>query len=59
MFEYFFNMPAMFEYIIGVDKYIIQIYHNIDIQNIREQVIYESLKALVEPNNIINHSNNL
>ena len=38
-------MPVMFVHIIQVDEYIIQIYHNTNIQNIRKNVIYESLKS--------------
>ena len=50
MLEYFLNMPVMFRNFIWVDniwvdKYIIQIDYNIDIQKIRENVIYESLKG--------------
>ena len=44
MFEYFLNMLAMFEHVIGVDEYIIYIYHNINIQKIRKKVIHESLR---------------
>jgi len=43
--EYFINMLAMFGHIIQVDKYIIQIDHNTDIQKIREKVVYELLKG--------------
>ena len=42
--EYFFNIPVMFRHVVLVDKYIIQIDHNTNIQNIRENVIYKSLK---------------
>ena len=41
MLEYFFYMPVMFGHIIQVDEYIIQIDHNTDIQNIRENVVHE------------------
>ena len=34
----------MIGHVIQVDKYIIQIYHNTDIQKIGEKVIYELLK---------------
>ena len=44
MLEYFLNMPVIFGHIIQVDKYIIQIDYNIDIQKVRKNVIYESLK---------------
>jgi len=45
MLEYFFNMSLMFGHIIGVNKYIIQIDHNTDIQEIRENIVYELLKS--------------
>ena len=45
MLEYFFYMPVMFRHVIRVDEYIIQIDYNIDIQKIRENVIYESLEG--------------
>jgi len=35
----------MFGHVIQVDEYIIQIDHDIDIQEIRENVIYKSLKG--------------
>jgi len=35
----------MFRHVIWVDEYIIQINHDIDIQKIRENIIYESLKG--------------
>jgi len=44
MFEYFLNMLAMFRYVIWVDKYIIQIDHDTDVQKVREEVIHELLK---------------
>jgi len=34
----------MFEHVIGVDKYIIQIDYNTNIQKIRKEVVHESLK---------------
>ena len=43
-FKYFFNMLAMFEYVIQVDEYIIQIYYDTNIQNIRNEIIYELLR---------------
>ena len=43
--KYFFYMPVMFVHIIQVDEYIIQIYHNTNIQNIRKNIIYKSLKS--------------
>jgi len=43
--EYFFNMLVMFRYVIQVDKYIIQIDYNTDVQNVGENVIHESLKG--------------
>jgi len=45
MLEYFFNMLVMFKHIIRVDEYIIQIDHDTDIQEIGENIIYESLKS--------------
>ena len=44
MLKYFFYILVMFRHVIQVDKYIIQIDHDIDIQEIRENVVYESLK---------------
>jgi len=43
--EYFFHMPVMLGHVIQVDEYIIQIDHNTDIQKIRENIVYESLKG--------------
>jgi len=43
--EYFFYMPVMLGHVSRVDKYIIQIDHDTDIQKIRENVVYESLKS--------------
>ena len=45
MLEYFFYMLVMFGHVIQVDEYIIQIDHDIDIQNVRENDIYKSLKG--------------
>jgi len=45
MLEHFFYMPVMFRHVIRVDEYIIQIDHDTDIQEIRENVVYESLKG--------------
>ena len=45
MLEYFFYMLVMFGHVIWVDKYIIQIDHDTDIQKIGENIIYESLKG--------------
>jgi len=44
MLEYFFYMLVMFGHVVWVYEYIIQIDHNIDIQKVREKVIYELLK---------------
>jgi len=38
-------MPVMFEHVIQIDEYIIQIDHNTDIQNIRENVVHELLEG--------------
>ena len=38
-------MLVMFEHVIQVDEYIIQIDHDTDIQKVGENVIYESLKG--------------
>jgi len=38
-------MPLMFGYVIGVDKYIIQIDHNTNIQEIGKKIIYKSLES--------------
>ena len=43
--EYFFYIPVMFRYVIQVDEYIIQIYHDTDIQKVGENVIHESLEG--------------
>ena len=43
--EYFFHMLVMFGHVIQVDEYVIQIYHNTDIQKVRENVIHELLKS--------------
>jgi len=43
--EYFFHMPVMLRHVIQVDKYIIQIDHNTDIQKVRENVVHESLEG--------------
>ena len=45
MLEYFFHMPVMLGHVIQVDKYIIQIDHDTDIQKIRENVVHELLKS--------------
>ena len=42
--EYFLNMLVMFRHVIWVDEYIIQIDHDIDIQKVREKVIYKLLE---------------
>ena len=44
MLEYFFYMPVMLRHVIWVDKYIIQIDHDTDIEKVRENVIHESLE---------------
>jgi len=43
--EYFFHMPVMLGHVIQIDKYIIQIDHDTDIQKIGENVIHELLKG--------------
>ena len=43
--EYFSYMSVMFRHVIRVDEYIIQIDYNTDIQNVRENVIYELLEG--------------
>jgi len=45
MLEYFFYMLVMFGHIIRVNEYIIQIYHDTDIQEIGENVVHESLEG--------------
>ena len=45
MLEYFFYMLVIFEHVIRVNEYIIQIDHNIDIQKIGENVVHESLEG--------------
>ena len=44
MLEYFFYM-LMLRHVTQVNKYIIQIDHNIDIQKVGENVVYELLKG--------------
>ena len=48
MLEYFLNMPVMFIHVIWVNEYIIQINYDIDIQNIREEVVYYIPSPLVQ-----------
>jgi len=43
--EYFFHMPVMLGHVIRVDKYIIQIDHNTNIQKVGENVVHKSLKG--------------
>ena len=45
MLEYFFYMLVILGHVIQVDKYIIQIDHNTDIQKVGENVIHESLES--------------
>ncbi len=45
IFEHFLDIPVMFGHVIGVDKYIIQIYYNTNIQKIRKEIVHESLKG--------------
>ena len=44
MLEYFFNMLVMFKHIIRVNKYIIQMDYDTDIQKVRENIIHELLE---------------
>ena len=44
MLEYFFHMSVMFRHVIRVDKYIIQIGYNTNIQKVRENVVHELLE---------------
>jgi len=43
--EYFFHMLVVLGHVIRVDKYIIQIDHDTDIQNVGENVVHESLEG--------------
>jgi len=43
--EYFFNMLVVFGHVIWVNEYIIQIYHNTNIQKVRENVVYKLLEG--------------
>jgi len=43
--EYFLDIPVIFGHVIWVDKYIIQIDYNIDIQKVGENIIYKLLKG--------------
>ena len=45
MLEYFFNIPVVFRHVVWVDKYIIQIDYDTNIQKIRKDIVYESLKS--------------
>jgi len=45
MLEYFFYMLVMLGHVIQVDKYIIQIDNDTDIQKVRENVVHKSLKG--------------
>jgi len=45
MLEYFFYMSVMFRHVIQVDEYIIQIDHDTDIQEVKENVIHELLEG--------------
>jgi len=45
MLEYFFNIPVMFRHVIRINEYIIQIDYDTNIQEVRENVIYELLKS--------------
>ena len=45
MLEYFLNMLVIFGHAIQVDKDIIQIDHDIDIQKVREKIIHELLEG--------------
>jgi len=51
-------MPIMFGHVIKVDKYIIQIDYNTNIQKIREKIVYKLLKNYRSINSIINYLNN-
>ena len=42
--KYVLNMLVVFGHVIQVDEYIIQINHDTDIQKVRENIIYKSLK---------------
>jgi len=44
MSEHFLDIAVMFEYVVRVDKYIIEIDYNINIQKIRKEIVYKSLK---------------
>ena len=44
MLEYSFNMLVMFKHIIRVNKYIIQMDYDTDIQKVRENIIHELLE---------------
>ena len=43
--EYFLNILAIFEHVVWVDKYIIQINYNTDIREIRKKIINELLES--------------
>ena len=44
VFKYFFDMLLIHEYVVRVNEYIIKIDHDINIQKIREYIVYELLK---------------
>jgi len=43
--EYFFYIPVMLGHVTRVDKYIIQIDHDTDIQKVRENIVHELLEG--------------
>ena len=45
MLKYLFYIPVMFGHVICVDKYIIQINHDTNIQKVGENVVHESLEG--------------
>jgi len=45
MFKYFFDILAVYKYIVRIDEYIIKVDHNTDIQKIREYNIHELLEG--------------
>jgi len=45
MFKYFFDILAVYKYIVRIDEYIIKVDHNTDIQKIREYDIHELLEG--------------
>ena len=61
MFEYFFDILAVYKYVVRIDKYIIKIDYNINIQKLENMTFMNCQKAieiLVRLNGITDYLNN-